>query len=570
MLYKFKFLVFASFVAAVFANPVFRDLVVHEQRKSVPAGFTRIGDAPGDQQLDLRIALVNSDMKGLENALYAVSTPGSARYGKHLTKEEVEEFVKPSQESVSKVNSFLDSYGIEAKTISPAGDWLSFSVPVSKANEMFGTQFSVYKHNKTGRESVNTLAYSIPSELRGHLDLVHPTITFEDPIANLPVVSSPSGARNITKNANSQSDCDSGVTPACLQQLYNIPATLATETSNTLGVTGLLQQFASEDDLEVFLSNLRPDLPSDTTFLLQTLDGGSNPQDPGDAGLEANLDIQYTVGLASGVPTTFISVGDQNDDGGLGGFLDIVNSLLDESNPPDVLTTSYNANEDNISSALAIQLCNAYMQLGSRGTSILFSSGDGGVAGIRSDSCTTFVPTFPSGCPYITVVGATSGVSEETAAGLSSGGFSNYFGIPPYQKSVVDSYLDALGSTNAGLFDPTGRGFPDVSAQGTGVSIIVNGQTELVDGTSCASPIFASVIALINDRLVATGNSPLGFLNPFLYSEGGLAALNDITNGDNPGCGTTGFPAVQGWDPVTGLGTPNFEKLLSAAMQIAN
>lgn len=89
----------------------------------------------------------------------------------------MEDFVKPSQESTSKVNAFLVSYGIEAKSISPAGDWLSFSVPVSKANEMFNTQFSVYKHDGTGQESVNTLAYSIPSDLRGHLDLVHPTIT---------------------------------------------------------------------------------------------------------------------------------------------------------------------------------------------------------------------------------------------------------------------------------------------------------------------------------------------------------------------------------------------------------
>ncbi|KAI5118434.1 hypothetical protein M0805_009712 [Coniferiporia weirii] len=563
MLCKFKFLVFASFVAAVSANPVVRNLVVHEQRESVPIGFTKTGAAPGDQQLNLRIALVNSDMTGLENALYAVSTPSDVRYGQHLSKEEVEEFVKPSQESISKVNAFLASYGIEAKNISPAGDWLSFSVPVSKANEMFDTQFSVYKHDETGKESVNTLAYSIPSELRGHLDLVHPTITFEDPIANLPVVSSPSGARNITKNANSQSDCDSEVTPACLQQLYNIPATLATETSNTLGVTGLLQQFANEDDLELFLSNLRPDLLSDTTFSLQTLDGGSNPQDPGDAGLEANLDIQYTVGLASGVPTTFISAGSQNHDGALGGFLDIVNFLLAESDLPSVLTTSYGQNENTVSAALANQLCNAYMQLGARGTSVLFASGDGGVAGSRNQQCSAFVPTFPSGCPFLTSVGATAGTSE-TAASLSSGGFSNVFKTPTYQSSAVSAYQKALGSTNSGKFNPNGRGFPDVSAQGENVLIAVNGEGELVEGTSCSSPIFASVIALLNDRLVAAGKSKLGFLNPFLYSSAGAAALNDITSGSNPGCDTNGFPARKGWDPVTGLGTPNFAKLLKA------
>ncbi len=68
-------------------------------------------------------------------------------------------------------------------------------------------------------------------------------------------------------------------------------------------------------------------------------------------------------------------------------------------------------------------------------------------------------------------------------------------------------------------------------------------------GTSCSSPIFTSVIALLNDELAQAGKPPLGFLNPFLYSTG-ASALNDITTGDNPGCGTNGFPATTGWDPV--------------------
>jgi len=68
---------------------------------------------------------------------------------------------------------------------------------------------------------------------------------------------------------------------------------------------------------------------------------------------------------------------------------------------------------------------------------------------------------------------------------------------------------------------------------------------------------------LLNDRLIAAGKSPLGFLNPFLYSTG-ASALNDITTGDNPGCNTNGFPADTGWDPVTGLGTPNFPALFTA------
>lgn len=172
------------------------------------------------------------------------------------------------------------------------------------------------------------------------------------------------------------------------------------------------------------------------------------------------------------------------------------------------------------------------MQLGARGTSILFASGDGGVSGSQSGRCTTFLPTFPSGCPFMTSVGATTGTTE-TSATFSAGGFSNFFARPSYQSTVVSSYLTALGSTNSGKFNTSGRGYPDVAAQGENVEIVVGGKTGTVAGTSCSSPIFASVIALLNDQLIAAGKSPLGFLNPFLYSAAGQAALNDITTGKN-------------------------------------
>ena len=117
----------------------------------------------------------------------------------------------------------------------------------------------------------------------------------------------------------------------------------------------------------------------------------------------------------------------------------------------------------------------------------------------------------------------------------------------------------------------------------TNVEIVWDGVFQPVSGTSCSSPIFASVIALINDARATKGQSPLGFLNPFLYAN--PQAFHDITTGEhvyvycvtvtscsrymsagnNPGCGTNGFDAAKGWDPVTGLGTPNFAALKAAA-----
>lgn len=561
--------VFSAMLALVFAKPVARNMKVHESRSYPAAGFVRTGPAAANTTVRLRIALVQSNPERLIDALYNVSTPGSPSYGQHLSKAEVEALVAPSTETVSAVEEWLQQAGINATKATAAGDWLSIAVPVSKANELLDADFNVYTHTVTGQQVIRTMRYSVPPELEGHLDFVYPTVSFPNPRSRTPLVTTPLSMHRSANNATPTSGClADGVTPACVYTLYHIPTSVrGSQSSNKLAVSGFIEQFANQNDLATFLHEFRPDLPGQQ-FALQTLDGGRNPQKGSQAGIEANLDIQYAVGIASGVPVTFISVGEQNHDGALGGFLDIINALLNENHPPQVLSTSYGEDEPDISPALASKLCNAYAQLGARGTSILFSSGDGGVSGSSSQSCSKFVPTFPSGCPFMTSVGATALTSSaaahtETAANFSSGGFSDIFAAPSYQASAVQTYLAGLGSANKGKFNPAGRAYPDVAAIGHNLGIVVDGELQGVDGTSCSTPIFASIVSLINDELIGNGKSPLGFLNPFLYAN--PQAFFDVTTGDNPGCGTNGFPASKGWDPVTGLGTPNFPALRAAA-----
>ena len=150
----------------------------------------------------------------------------------------------------------------------------------------------------------------------------------------------------------------------------------------------------------------------------------------------------------------------------------------------------------------------------------------------------------------VTAVGSTTNQGPETAASFSSGGFSNIFARPSYQDGAVERYLDALGDKYKGRYNASGRAIPDVSTQGSRFVVTINGQTETVSGTSASAPTFASVISLLNDELFNAGRRPLGFLNPMLYTQG-VAALNDITQGSNPGCGTDGFAAGPGWDPVS-------------------
>ncbi|KAH8995576.1 peptidase S8/S53 domain-containing protein [Lactarius hatsudake] len=207
-------------------------------------------------------------------------------------------------------------------------------------------------------------------------------------------------------------------------------------------------------------------------------------------------------------------------------------------------------------------LCILFAQLGARGVSVLLSTGDDGVGKNCMDDSgnVRFVTDFPASCPYLTAVGGTTDYDPEVAAPLSGGGFSDHFPRPAYQDVAVSAFLERQGTQYAGLYNREGRGIPDIAAQALMLPVVVGNDGIYMDGTSGATPVFAGIISLLNDYLIANGRPPLGFLNIRLYDDG-FAGLNDITSGSNPGCGTDGFSAVPGWDPVTGLGTPDFEKL---------
>lgn len=249
-----------------------------------------------------------------------------------------------------------------------------------------------------------------------------------------------------------------------------------------------------------------------------------------------------------------------------------------------VISTSYAYNEADLTAAYERRQCAEYLKLGLQGSSILYSSGDYGVAGnggqcIGSDGQYNngqngkFNPSFPGTCPYITAVGATQvkpGASvtdpEEACETViySGGGFSNVFEQPAYQAAAVQNYYAKYNPPyGADRYNNSRqvRGFPDISANGANYVVAVDGVFALIYGTSASSPTVGSIFTLINEFRYKAGKTSIGFVNPVLYANPGL--LNDITSGGNQGCGTPGFTAVPGWDPVTGLGTPNFPKLLA-------
>lgn len=266
-------------------------------------------------------------------------------------------------------------------------------------------------------------------------------------------------------------------------------------------------------------------------------------------------------------------------------YLTWVNYILGTEDIPQMISTSYGDNEQTVSKAYAVQVCNQFAQFGARGVSLLFSSGDYGVGAdgncYSNDGLGTyeFLPSFPTDCPYVTTVGATADHPQVAAYDprfvipfTSGAGFSNYFAQPSWQSKAVNAYIECLNGEYDGLYNKSGRAYPDIAALGQIFAVVWNGSVIRVDGTSASSPTAAAVLTLVNDALIAAGRSPLGFLNPWLYAYGykaftgmwlntaGAGAMGltiaDVTGGSSAGCNTTGFPAKAGWDAVTGWGTP--------------
>ena len=291
--------------------------------------------------------------------------------------------------------------------------------------------------------------------------------------------------------------------------------------------------------------------------------------------------------------------------------------------PTNVISLSYGGQEADLPISYQKRQCLEYMKLGLQGVSFLFASGDAGVAtypapygidgstGCLGPNLNVFNPTWPNTCPYVTNVGATKvypghsvhGPNPESAvydpAGhpyhvnfSSGGGFSNVYAAPKYQQSALAHYfknhdpgyphysalvsnanditalpnITHLVGNTKGIYNRIGRGVPDVAAVGDNIAVYVGGNFSLSGGTSASTPIFAAVINRINEERLAANKSSLGFLNPAMYKNPSM--FRDIVNGTNPGCGTEGFRAVEGWDPVTGLGTPNYPTMLEYFMTL--
>lgn len=440
-----------------------------------------------------------------------MSDPFHPRYGQHLSAEEVHDLVKPSDESSDAVHDWLESHGVQAHHLnySPAKDWLYITLPLSKIEDMLDTEYSVYEHID-GSTLVRTEGYSLPLYLHEHISTIQPTNSWarleghkkrneiKRRTTHAAVVSddwSPAPLVPLPENATVSAVCNfTSVTPDCIRTLYGtLDYTPKSAGVNKMGHTNYLEEATNRSDISIFLGKYRPEAQAYAyEFEVISIDGGvidnGTNVSPSGWDKEANLDAEYMIGVGYPTPLTAWHTGGRNPtfvpdintpDNSDEPFLVWANYVLAQQDIPQVISTSYGDDEQTVSQAYAQAVCNQFAQLGARGVSLFFSSGDFGVG--SDDTCysnvdnTTymFMPSFPADCPYVTAVGATTGYPESAAwrklrsgAYFTSGaGFSNYFPQPKYQAEAVDGYVAGLDGLYDGFYNKAGKQyFPELKS----------------------------------------------------------------------------------------------------------
>ncbi|PNP59625.1 hypothetical protein THARTR1_00798 [Trichoderma harzianum] len=563
-----------------------------EQVLSIPSGWTKFQDVVNPaRHMRLSIALRQPNIDQLEAKM--------AENDNRLSLEDIEQLQAPDQKDVDAVLLWLSQNKLTGVV---DNNFIHVTTTVAQAEPLLGMKVSRFAY-KDKKPVLRTTKYTVPDAVAASISFIHPLANFMTARHRPELLSAP--PRPASKAAADDSDntvyCPGSVTPACLAQLYNISSyTPASNNSPVIfGVAGFLEENANLQDLQQFLTLSAPSVAqAGKSITVELVNGGVNSQDLTESGHEAALDVDYAVSLGFPTNVTYYATGGRGvklDDNGqpISGedddnepYLEFFRYLLakPDHQVPHVLSLSYSDDELSVPREYAKHVCSLFGLLTARGTSIIFSSGDGGARGGRDSSCLTndgtkrpvAMATFPPTCPWVTSVGAvTNGAEPPNGASFSTGGFSQYFARPHWQDSSVKSYVQALNGRLDGLYNPAMRAIPDVSAVGTSFMVIAGGIPHFLQGTSASAPVFASMVALINDARLRAGKRSLGWLNQHLYSNKVKGVLQDITVGKSLSCVFNdtevpgGWPAAPGWDAITGLGVPKeFDKFLKVLYDV--
>jgi tripeptidyl-peptidase I len=461
-----RFIAACTVFAGAVASPFATSHSIHEKRSEVPAGWEKKHLLDRRAVLPVRIGLAQSNLDKAWEWLRGVSHPDSDSYGQHWSPKQVAEAFAPSTDAVDAVKAWLVSSGITEERIQHSAglNWLEFDATVSEAEDLLNAKYHVYEH-VNGQPHVACDEYRIPTHLKEHIDLITPTVHFDARIFPgkekrglrerevIPGVfkgvggpgsgSLPKGGWHPRPHKNLSSDlsmCDEYITPDCLRALYEFPVNNQANPNNSYGIVEYTPQAYVPSDLDLFFKNFSLRQIGERP-ILDSIDGGFPQQTYMNFSYngESDLDLEYGMTLVYPQKVTLYQVGDLVEGASFNDFLDAIDGSYctyeggddptQDALYPDpyaggykgpencggyaatkVISTSYVYNEHDLTPFYEERQCNEYMKLGLMGVSVLYSSGDYGVAG-NSGQCIAgpglnasytngsyglFNPSFPS------------------------------------------------------------------------------------------------------------------------------------------------------------------------------
>lgn len=576
---------------------------------SRPAGATITGTVPPATRLRVTVTLKPRDPAALDAYAKAVSTPGSPDYRRYLTPSEFGRRFGATPAQVAVVRESLRARGLHPGPTSPG----SLSVPVSATAAQLEHAFSISLQSLALPGRLTAIAASrapavgasAAAAIQSVVGLT--TVSAPRPLlvrARRPATRAPlvgphvaTGGPQPCAAAQSAAPGQTAYTADQIASAYGFSGLYKAGDAGA-GVTVAIYELESHDSADI--AAYQACYGTHATITNVAVDGGAGT---GAGTGEAALDIENLIGLAPNV-NMLVYQGPNSNSGNPGsGPYDTFSTIINQ-NRARVISVSWGQCESALGQSDATAENTLFQQATAQGQSIVAAAGDSGAQDCDNGGTpqqTQAAVDDPSSQPYVTGVGGTSlqalgprptesvwnsgGMAQSGTAqpGAGGGGISTFWPMPPAQADAaaglgVRSPL-AAGSTcgNGGGYC---RAVPDVAADAdptTGYLIYWNGGASVtgqpagwqgIGGTSGSAPLWSALLALA-DASPACSTSPVGYADPALYraaSSGYAANFNDVTTGNNDFTGTNGgrYAATPGYDPASGLGTPNAAALAAS------
>ena len=521
-------------------NAATRHVVPGSERVAVP-GAKPISSAAPDERLEVtvRVRAKPASRDANDGAAFDDKSPAQRRY---LSREDYAAGHGADPQDIAKVAEFAAAHHLVVVESNPARRSVVLSGTVTTFSSAFGVTLQQFEH-AGGTYRGRTGAISVPANLAG---IVEGVFGLDDRSQ-----AQPHFQRFQPESAVASRAAGASFTPPQLASLYKFPSGLD-GAGQCIGIIELGGGFKPAD-IKTYFTGLGLPVP---TVKAINVDGGRNhPTNANSADGEVMLDIEVAAGVAPKALIAVYFAPNTNQ-----GFLDAITTAVhDAVNKPSVISISWGSSESNWTAQGMTQFDQAFQAAAAMGVTICCSAGDNGSTDGVADGKQHV--DFPASSPFalgcggtkLTASGATITAevvwNANPTTSATGGGVSGFFALPAYQKNAKVPPPAGSG----------GRGVPDVAGNAdpaSGYQVLVDGKSLVFGGTSAVAPLWAGLIALMNQKL----GHPVGFLNPLIYgSLAGQGMFADIVSGNNGA-----YSAAPGWDACTGWGSPIGAKLLLA------